>query len=348
MGGESISMRISFDTERFGEKLSDDELIKLVRHKEDRESMLAALKELFRRKTPRRLDICQEVLGDPAQSTRAKETVVVQLGAEHLVENQELLLQHLNTTDPPVFARIVQSLGKIGDERALKRLEETKAQDVAMARQSLDFAKSLLAYRLRLDRNLIASPPDTDLVEVTNGLPIKITKAKANEIREAFRHVKKDLPAISLAAEGATKLTCPSVELLLVFTDKFHETESIKSIQDRSALPLVLLKKAYSLGFYFLSQYLFTHPSEDRKEVVLLGSRPVGDLTYAGNIQISEKGVEFKLRSVDSLYAPAIEVEGQYDPNQRSVTFTKAISSTKEAARKTKAKTPHKVSPSLG
>jgi hypothetical protein len=345
---EDISMGASFDTERFGEKLSDDNLIEIVRVKHDEESVLGALKELFKRKTPHQLEIRQDVLDDPAQSPRAKRTIAVQLGTEYLAENQELLLQHLNTKDPSLFARIVQSLGKIGDEQALKRLEEIEAPDVAMARQSIDFAKSLLAYRLRLDRNLIASPPDSDLVEVTNGIPIEITKPETKEMREAFGHVKKDLPAVSLVAEGATKLTCPSVELLLVFTDKFQEPKSLKSLQDRSALPLVLLKKAYSLGLYFLSQYFFTHPSGDRKEVVLLGTRPLGNLTYAGKIQISEEGLEFKLGSVDSLYAPAIEVEGQYDLNQRSFNFTKAVSSTKVAAEKTKAQTPRKVSLSLG
>jgi hypothetical protein len=337
---------MSFDIERFGENLSDDDLFGIVLGKGDEESMLGALKELFRRKTPRQLEICRRVLDDTDQSAEARKTVAVQLGTERLAENQELLLQHLKTNDPAVFARIAQSVGKIGDEEALKLLEEIEPPNVGTAQRSLDFAKSLMAYRLRLDRNLIALPTDTDLVEVTNGIPIEITKVEANDVRKAFEDVKKHLPAVSLAAEGATKLTCPSIELLLVFTEKFHEPEALESVLDRSALPLVLLKKAYSLGRYFLSQYLFTQPSEDRKEVELLGTRPRGDLTYVGRIQISEKGFEFNLRSVDSLYASAIEVEGYYDPEQQAFNFTKAVSTTNVAASKTKPRIPRKASPS--
>jgi hypothetical protein len=345
--GAGISMGIRFDTGLFGEKLSDDDLTKIVQDKDDPKSMLGALKELARRKAFGLLELYQRVLGDPAQSVTAKQTVAIQLGSEHLAENQELLLRHLKTKEPSVFFRIVQSLGKIGDEHALNRLEEIEAPDNALSHDSLEFAKSLLAYRLRLNRNLILSPPTSNILKVTKGIPIEFTKAEAGDVKQAFRHVKNELPAVPLVAEGATKLMWPSVVLLLVFTDRFQESKSLKSILDRSALPLVVLKKAGSLGRYFLSEYFFTHPSKNRKEVVLLGTRPRGQLTYAGKIQIPEKGFIFKLKPVDSIYASAIELEGRYAPNERSFIFTKAIYSAKLVGRKTKAWTPPRAAPRL-
>ena len=143
---------------------------------------------------------------------------------------------------------------------ALNRLEKIEAPDATLSRKSLDFAKSLLAYRLRLNRNLISPPSNRNIVKVTRGSPIQVTKAKVEEVNEAISHVKNDLPAIPLIAEGATKLTWDSVEALLMFTYQFQEPELLKSIQHRSALPLVLLKKAGSLGTYFLAGiFLPTH-----------------------------------------------------------------------------------------
>ena len=85
-------MDISSDIRRF-EKLSDDVLIKIAEGKDDdKKSLLGALVELSKRRMPRRLEICQELLDDPAQNVTVKETVAIQLGSEHLAENQELLL----------------------------------------------------------------------------------------------------------------------------------------------------------------------------------------------------------------------------------------------------------------
>jgi hypothetical protein len=343
-GGFNTGM--SFDTARFGEKLKDNHLVRKALGKDHRESMLGALVELGRRRTPGRLKIYNKVLSDPATNVTAKQTVAIQLGSEQLAENQELLLQHLKTRDPSVFFRIVQSLGKIGDRHALERLEKIEVPDVALSRDSLYFARSLLAYRLRLNRNLISLPSKGDILKVTKGTPIRITKAKAEEVSEAIRHVKNDLPAIPLVTEGATKLTWNSFEVLFVFTYHFHEPESLKSIQHQSALPLVLLKKADSLGTYFLTEYFFTNPSENRKDVVILGTRPRGYLTHAGKIQISEKAFKLELRSVNSLYGPVIELEGQYDSTLRSFKFSKAISGTK-VAKKIKPQTSPKVSLNL-
>src|SRR5215207_1491817 len=340
---------MSIDIETFGERLSDDDLVEMVRARRDERSVLGALKELSRRESPPRPDIFRDVLDDPGQSARAKKTVVAQLGTERRHESQQLLLRHLDATDPSLFAGIVQSLSKIGDEQALQRLEETEAPDDATARRSLGFARSLLAYRLRLDRNLIEPPSDAEMVGVTGGITFETARAEAETVREALEQVKKHLPAVPLAEEGAAvKLTCRSTELLLVFTEEFQDPKSLETLREQSALPLVLLKKGLSLEHYFLEQYFFTQPAKGREGAALLGVRPRGDLTYAGKIQVSENGYTFTLKSVDTRYAPSIEVEGRYDPNEQAVEFTKAVTSTRVAGRENTAGTPRRAPARFG
>jgi len=334
---------MSFDIDEYGAKLSDDKLVDIIKNKRDEVLVLGALKELFRRKTTKKLEISKYVLDDELQENSVKKTVVAHIGTECLVEGQELLSHHLKTKNASLFNKIVQSLGKIGNEQLLKRLEDIESPDANVSK-SLDFAKSLISYRLRLNRNLIKLSSDNEFAKINNGIPINIKEIEPSEVREALKQVKKELPCVPLASEPSIKLSWPSADSLMIFTDKFHEFESLRSIQETSALPLIILEKATSLGVYFLSHYFFTHPSEDRKDVVLIGTNPTGTLTNGGNVKITENGFEFKLRSVVSHYSLPIEMEWNYDPNKQLFKFTKAVSNTKIETDRTKAKIPDEVS----
>jgi len=342
---ENTVMGMSIDIESFGEDLADDELAKIIQEKRAGHRVVGALKELSRRESSRRLDTFREVLDDPEQDRRAKMTVVRALGTEPRLESQELLLRHTDVENPSLFAGVVQALGEIGNEQALEHLEQINGHDDAVARRTLEFAKSLLGYRLRLNRHLIAPPSEADLVEVRDGIHCEASETRLATIRKALKDVKKHLPTISLAEEGAVALACRSNEKLIVFTDEFHRREVLETIRERSALPLVKLKNGLSLERYFLDTYFFTQPSEDREEVTLLGVRPTGELTYAGGIQITDEGFNFILRSVGSRYASAIQVEGRYAPDGRAWEFTQAVTSTKVAARENVARTPRRASP---
>ena len=92
-------MSFNKDVEKIDEKVSDDDLVRVVRQKPDEGTVLASLKELSRRKSPRRLEIFRELVADPRQSLRAKRDVINELGTENIPENQTLLLDQLPEAD---------------------------------------------------------------------------------------------------------------------------------------------------------------------------------------------------------------------------------------------------------
>jgi hypothetical protein len=143
-------------------------------------------------------------------------------------------------------------------------------------------------------------------------------------------------------------LACGFDELLLLFADELRQPGSLEALRTRSALPLVLLRKGLSLDRYFLEQYFFTQPAEGDGEMALLGVRPSGELTYAGRIQVSAQAFRFTVRSVDSRYVPAIDVEGRYDLANQTLELTKTIASSRVAARERLSRAPLKVSPPHG
>lgn len=337
-------MSTSHDVEKFDEKISDGQLVEMARSKTEPETALGALKELSRRKSGLRKDLYRAVLDDPQQSMRAKKFVIAELGTEVLVHNRELLLRQLDVQETALFRSVVRSLGKIGDEQALKQLEAVRTPRDTTDRRSLEFSRVLISYRLRLDRHLIPVPPAEELLEVTGGISFEVGKASQAELRRALGQVESDLPAIPLAQAGAARLTCRGSELLLVLSKGFLQASALATLRERNALPLVLLKSGLSLDRYILEGYFFTQPLRGGKRVALLGARPGGELTYAGSVESGEGGFAFTLRSLDTRYAPAIDVEGRYDPDKRTWEFSKAITSVEVASRKSPVLTPQRVS----
>lgn len=339
-------MTYGSDKVRPEENMPDQELVRIVQAKQDEVSIVSALKELSKRNIQQHSDVFRTVLSDPEHNVQAKRTVVVALGTEDRPENRELLLRWLNVDTPSVFTKAVQSLGKIGDAATLERLENIAPPDEAIARQSLAFSRSLIAYRLRLNQHLISPPSPDDLVEVgDNGIAFEVENASQAELEEVTRDTRKQLPAISLTTRNAMKLTCRNTDLFLVFSDVIRNVRSIRTMRNRNALPVVLIKKGLSLDGHVLQNYFFTHPAKDDDRIVLLGTRPSGDLTYAGYMQISEDEIAFSLKSVDTRYAPAVDLEGRYDLGKRALSFTKALTSAGVAAREHTAAAPRKVTP---
>lgn len=76
---------------------------------------------------------------------------------------------------------------------------------------------------------------------------------------------------------------------------------------------------------------------KDREEVALLGTRPGGELTYAGHLKISPEGFSLSVKSVASRYAPAVDVTAHYKGSWR---VEKTITSTTVSAGKTAARLP--------
>ncbi len=316
-------MSAKVDVERFGVGLGDEELIRIIRAKQSEESVLPALKELIRRKSPARIEIYREILADPEQSKAARTTVVTALGTEGGQESQTLLVRQLQAGNAALFANVVQSLGRVGDGAALEILERTEPPDIPRAREALAFARSLLAYRLRIARHQFGLPAEGDFAKL--GRPVKLRAGNAEEaaVRKALQEV--ELPGLPLARDGAAEIGCDGTTLLFVFTEEFSDPGSLGSLREKIALPFVLLKRGSALGRYFLDAYFLTQPFGEGGEVALLGTRPEGTLVYGGKAWRVEGGFGFILRSLKSRYVPAIEIEGRFDPERKSWEFDKAV-----------------------
>ncbi len=284
------------------------------------------------------LERARKVLGDPAENLAARRTIVSRLGSIARPEAQELLLRHVDDDDPVIVIRAAKALGRLGGNEALERLETAKVPQDPPARRAVEFAKTLLSYRLRLERHLLKAPPKTAYVALPETMTFEIERAEEQALQKAREQLAREGPAVNVIAGAAVKLVCQTTELLLLPVQE-------QELERRPALAMVVMKRDPSIGGYFVDGYFFTQPSPGGGELELLGTRPGGELTYAGSVRRTESGFSFTVRSVDTPYAAAVDVEGQYDLRTRTFHFTRTLSSRRIAAVERKPAQPQRATP---
>lgn len=333
---------MEMDVEKFAEHLSDEELVSLIREARNADDVHGALNELARRDSPLQFDVCRLILDDPKQSLTAKRTAAARVGVGDLTDIRDALTRHLATEDPVLFSRIVNTLAKIGGMSVMEQLESVTPPEDPTAIRALRFAKILLAYRWHVDEYRIQAPSEAQMVRPKEGVPISWERVDKKTLGKALSDSASDVPAIPLVTSAATKLICNSMELLIVANAEMEEAATREPLLRRPCLPAILLKKAESLDRYFLDTYFFMQPALDSNSPDLLGIRPRGDLTYAGHAYPTKTGYRFTLHSTDTRYAPAVDIEGEYNAHKQTFAFSRAMSSIEIAAREHKPKIPRR------
>ena len=202
------------DTEK-ATAASEKELIRAVAGEIKELPALTALKQLLREPTKRTRDVVGSLLEDASRPADLRLVAALALGSEDTKENRELLIRSLEIDDPHVLGGVLQSLGKIGDERALAALP-SKGKVAKAAREDLVFARRLIAYRHRVDTELFPSPRKEEILKVSKKRSVKMKSASITPAKlKKLRHLNRELPALRQSLEGALRLTCREQEFLL-------------------------------------------------------------------------------------------------------------------------------------
>ena len=321
-------MKNALDIEKFDESLSENELIEAIEGKRPDLPPLRALKQFVRKVSPLKREVCKRLIEDSSQDSRIRKMAALEMGREYASENQEILISGLKSSDERVLSAAAYGLGKIGDERALERLEELAVRPDSPAQKDIVFAKHLISYRNQLNKHLFVPPKTNELLRVDESTATEFTTVMldAEQLKGVNDQVKHSLPATPISEKNVLQMTCRYTEFLLAFTQQFQSKRGIESLRKSSALSKVILKKGYCPDRYFLAYYMFSHPSEKKDELVLIGTRPSGVISFSGKVKMSEEACSFTIESVKSRYTAALYMEAEYHFKRRKYTVKKAIS----------------------
>jgi HEAT repeats len=344
----AVTVSTAADREEIPRRVKESELIAAVRGRSETLGSVEALKELIRRRSRKRTTILMRVVMDEGETPDLRTTAAVELGKERRKGHQEALLAALRSKDPSVVRRSAEALGRIGDESALEALASVRIRRGAV-RRSVEFAKTLISYRLRLETNRLRPPSEAQRMELNRrrAVPLEVEKPRARELETILPLLRRELPTIPVSPEAILRFSCGADRFLVVFNRDVHRRKTLTPVAARSAVPAVVLKRSPSLERFYVYEYLLTHPSADGT-LLLFGVRTTGVVAHFGEVQLEPARAEFKVGTIETRYSPPVTIEGSYEHDTRSLVFSVALVERDFAETQRPAAVPAKLSPGLG
>ena len=285
----------------------------------------AAIGELVRTRSPRRTSVLTEVVRDEKQDTDVRAMAALHLGRLAIPAHREALLEVVSGSLDPVRRRAAEALGRIGNEESLAHLRRLRPRDPVVKR-SVNFARSLISYRLGLGTDLLEAPPARRLAssQRVRSVDTAIPPATGILLEEALAASREELPAMRLSSAGARQLACGANQFVLAFNREFHERKTLSALRRRNAVLMVVLWKPSTLDFFETYMYVLAHPEREGR-LRLLGLRSMGLITLTGEIDLRERSAAFRIQSTRTPHQVPLELEGNYDHETQSIEFTTAV-----------------------
>ena len=299
----------------------DTELLGLAKQAPERDLAVAAIRELVVRRTPRLGAILRSIVTDGERDPDLRTLAAVELGHDARPANREALAEVLTDAPPGVTRRAAEALGRIGDEDSLTRLRRLRPSNPVL-RQAVDFARSLISYRLGLGDDLLDAPPPPRLDDALRAPPMELTFATPPDAvrTEAMAAAQREFPAVPLAPDGALSFECGSDRFYAAFTAAVQRRKTLVPLRERNAVLVTVMKRAAAIGEYTAYLYVLTHP-ERAGRIRLFGVRPSGLIVLTGEAEVGDRVAEFRVGSLATPHLVPLTVEASYDHDARRLAF---------------------------
>lgn len=321
------------------ELMTDDELVTALNVRLDPK---LALKELASRRSPLVFEPARALVSERDVPLELRTTAAIELGKMAAPENQTALISALDTKEPMLIKNVAIALGRIGDEAALKRLEVINVSPENPAYPSVEFAKSLISYRLRLDSyKLIPPPPQERLVlKRENAVALRVERLAPATLEAVESDLRRQLPAIAIAKQGALQFTCRNNRFWIVLTETLQSPVNLASLREKSAVAAVVLKEATcSSSQYSIYEYIFTNPLKDNS-LELVGVRASSIVVHGGEIKLGDQEVSFRLGAANTIHSPALELRGVFDESEKQLNLEEFLVSRTPSAEQQRPRVP--------
>lgn len=297
------------------------------------EDAVEAFKELRRRGGPAAAQIGRTKVTAKSAPIALRTAAAVALGAEASSENEAALIRALDPTAPVLIKSVAQSLGRIGDKAALKKLEAMPAPDTASDAKAISFAKSLISYRLRLNTHQIKpAAPSKRLVPGQAGSEaLAVTSLKPASVDAVSADLRRHVPGIALTNKGALQFKCRNSHFMIVMTRAFEDAGDMADFGRQSGVLAVVLKQATcSDGSYTLYEYILGNAAEGSK-IALVGVRASGETIHSGHVNLDDVGA-FSLEAENSVHTMPLSLGGRFEKGAKKAALETILVSPTRAA----------------
>src|SRR5687768_458798 len=145
------------------ERASPARLRKLIVPGEEEPVAAQALKALTRARPSAAAEVSAEIVASRRYGPSVRSAAAVELGKSEREPNEAALIKALGSPEPEVARHVVNALGRIGGVKALDRLAKYEAPAAPGLAEAVNFARTLIAYRLGSMRFPVVPPAITEL-----------------------------------------------------------------------------------------------------------------------------------------------------------------------------------------
>jgi hypothetical protein len=321
----------SLDRDEFPDNISEDELRATLVDRNNVGRARLALKALSRRQSQFAFIEAQSILKETGVSDELRSVAAIELGRHSTAVSQETLIEVISDATPRLLKHVAKSLGQIGQEAALEKMERLAVPLNTPADIALRFAKTLISYRLGLQTYLLEPIRETmvDVSEAGQHSNLEFRKLDKVELKAALPLVRRQLPAISVDSESALRFTCGSAEHWMLFNEAVVRTGTADALGQRPMVAGAILKYRACSDNHSIDEYILTNGGGKAK-VTLIGVRPSGVIVHAGFMYPAGRTAKFEVLLSQPRYSRAIELRGDLDLTNRRVSFTKALIGTSQ------------------
>ena len=267
------------------------------------------LREAIRRRPAQLRETLETVVADPARPPEMRAIAAVGLGSLPDGRSAGALLKAAASKDGALARRAIEALGRVGTPDTLARLRRL-APVPGAAQKTLDFARSLIAYRHGLEGERLALPRGARVTPVDRARAAALPVARLSSA--AWAALKPALhgadTTVVPAARAPLEIRCARDRLLL-FVHPMLEDGAPGPALARPMVAAVLMKWSPTLARWFLAEYIFSHPLRGGA-AQLLGTRPTGGLVHTGRARTEGASLRVALQALDTPLAAPAQIDG--------------------------------------
>jgi hypothetical protein len=270
----------------------------------------AAVRELAQRSPVELQRSLERVIGDDALPGELRARAAVQMTVYPQAFREDVLLRAAQSGDAALVRRAAEALGRFGGPAALAALVRLPAPPGAVARDSVLFARSLLAYRHGLEGHRLEPAGDIVALRRPRATPLPVALLPDAEWPEVARSLPGLSAIIADLSPRRLQFGCGTNRWVIVFDQRIDTALGRRALVGRPAVVAAALTFAPGLGSWSVAEYVFAHPLRPNT-LELVGVRSTGKQVHRGEARIEGERAVFSLGAIATPFSPTLELTGE-------------------------------------
>lgn len=226
---------------------------------------------------------------------------------------EKQLIGNLSISDDIVLSKTVKSLGAIGSKKALNALGKITAVKIPLVKRQIAFAKTLISYRLGLDKNTLkfVSGPKRQIDKMPKNevFPLQINKAGSKEISDCLQLMEGSNYRVNVSDSLGFKINCGRSQYFLLFEKNWTDNNYLSLLTQRKYLAGLLALKSEESGTYSVQSMILTSPRTPETLDIMV-CRTDGELLYSGQGQIKRGAMDFSITDIERIGSVPLKIAG--------------------------------------